>query len=152
MNPDIGKYRRDDVVWGLKKKWVIRYDDTWRVIMKEVAKELGVPLEDVERINTAWWKFVGEMLYRVDMPRIRMMYLVNMYPSVKKLHGYCDKMSVVIEGLCHGVRVMNRPTGDVGAMRKHLVKLHDTYFRILEEGKDKVPRAVNCEMNKKKNV
>ena len=120
------------IVWTLKKKWNIRYDDTWREIHVEAAKRSGMPVEDVERINTAWWKFVGEMMCRVDLPRIRMMYLLTLSASMRKLSRYCDLMSEGVEKLAHGIR-SRRSTGDVGAMKKHMMKLHDTYFRLVKE-------------------
>ena len=129
----VSKKRRYE--WTLKKEWKIRYDDGWREIMEEVSEEVGIPVEDVERINTAWWKFVGEMMCRVEMPRIRMDYLCTLYPSKAKLYSYCEKMSRIISRIVNGRYKEGVVVGDVGLMKKHLVRLQDTYFRLDEEGK-----------------
>lgn len=125
--------KRKRIVWELKKDWKVSYDGTWRRIMEEVSEEVGIPVGDVERINTAWWKFFSEMLCRVEMPEIRMEYFCTIRPSVAKLYSYCEKMSRLIELIASGrVRDKDR-IGDVGGMRKHLARLQDTYFRLAEE-------------------
>lgn len=120
--------------WLIKPRKIV-YDDTWRLIMKEVSVETKIPLSDIERINTAWWKYVSEMMGRVELPRIRMMYLITLRPSPKKLFGYCEKVGVGIEKLMRGESHMSKSVGDVVAMSKHLWRLQETYFRLEREGK-----------------
>lgn len=120
-------------IWKLKKDWKIRYDETWREIMEEVSEIVEIPYEDVERINSAWWKFVGEMMCRVEMPEIRMVYLCRIYPSKVKLYSYCEYMGRLISRLAHGRVKEDVKIGDLNVMRKHLGRLQDTYFRVQEE-------------------
>src|SRR5688572_17864606 len=123
-NPGFAEMRRKRkvTVWTQRKDHRIIYDDGWREIMREVSRELKFPYEDVERINTAWWKYVAEMLARVELPVIRMVYLCKLYPSPKKLYGYCEKMGDRIDRLLNGAKVvnLNKKVGDVGNMSRHL--------------------------------
>lgn len=122
------------VKWVLSKAWNIVYDDTWREIMREVATEMKIPVGDVERMNTAWWKYIGEMMMRPELPHIRMTYLLAMKPSSKKLYGYCEKVGVLIDKIVNGATVNgNKKVGDVEVMNKHLWTLQNTYFRLEAE-------------------
>lgn len=96
----------------------IRYDETWREIMKEVAKEMGVPVGDVERINSAWWKFVREMMARVELPTIYMAHFVKLKPSLRQLRRY----------------IGGERGGDKLVERKE--RLAETEARILAENKN----------------
>jgi len=151
-NPGFAEFarKRKVFVWEVRKEHRIVYDDGWREIMKEVSRELKFPYEDVERINTAWWKYVGEMMCRVELPVIRMVFLCNLKPSVKKLYGYCEKMGNLIDRLVNGGKYQNRKVGDVGNMVKHLSKLHDTYFRLQAEKAKKMKRGVRVQTDSRK--
>lgn len=143
-NPDFVNMarKRRVTIWGMRKNWIVSYDDGWRDVMKEVSRELQMPLDDVVRINTAWWRYVSEMMSRVELPRIRMVYLCTLYPSVRELYGYCNQMGVFIDRLMNGMKVQNMKVGNVGKMSVHLVKLQDTYFRIIDEGGKKNRQGV----------
>lgn len=151
-NPGFADFarKRKVIVWEVKKDHKIVYDDGWREIMKEVSRELKFPYEDVERINTAWWKYVGEMMGRVELPIIRMVYLCNLHPSVKKLYSYCEKMGVIIERLVNGGTYHGKKVGDVSNMLKHLSKLHDSYFRIQGEKSKKMKKGVRVQTEARK--
>lgn len=131
-------------IWEMRKEWKIRYDGTWREIMNEVSEVVGIPVEDIERINSAWWRYVGEMMCRVEMPRIRMDYFCTLYPSKAKLYSYCEEMGRIIGRLSNGRMkgVDPEKIGDVNVMRKHLERLQDTYFRLCAE-KAKPRRKMN---------
>lgn len=134
----VSKKRRNE--WLMKKEWKIRYDEGWREIMHEVAEEVGIPVSDVERINTAWWKFVSEMMSRVEMPVIRMEYFCVLYPSKAKLYSYCERMGRWLNQVANGRVREGVKVGDVGKMRKHLTRLQDTYFRLDAEDKKGVTK------------
>jgi len=142
IDPKTGKKRMpimgrgSRVRWVLSKDWNITYDDDWRSIMREVAVESGIPYEDVERMNTAWWKYFGEMLRRVELPIIKLPFLCCVYPSQAKLFRYCEYMTYAIDRISRGFKVSRRVVNDVKAMVKHLEKLHDSYFRMVGEKKE----------------
>lgn len=127
--------QRRRVVYKLRKDYHISYDETWRDIMFEVANELQLPLEHVERINTAWWKFVSEMMARHELVTIKMTYLFRIIPSSKKLRRYVDKMAYMVEGFYRKAMIgkAERDIEDVRRMEKHLDLLRDTYLRLEKE-------------------
>lgn len=123
--------------------------------MQEVAEVVGIPVEDVERINTAWWKFVSEMMARPEMPRIKMDYLCVLYPSAKKLYHYCEYMGKVVEKVVNKTHTekYDNMVGNIGNVVKHLQKLQDTYFRLESEkgiGKMKMSEEKKEELSRKK--
>lgn len=105
--------------------------------MYEVSDELGIPYEHVERINSAWWRFVTEILARPEMVAVRMTYLITIKPSVTKLRRYCEKISALIEMLYQQmhVGVEDRRYDSLKKMESHLKVLQGSYFRLLEERK-----------------
>lgn len=125
------------IIWSLRKEWRIVYDETWREVMREAGDEMSIPVGDVERMNSAWWKYVGEMIARPELPQIRMMYLGTIRASVKKLWNYCASMSDGVDRFKRGWKYNHygKEIGDVDAMEVHLAKLDKTYFRIVEERK-----------------
>ena len=136
--------RKRITVFTMRKKWVIRYDEMWRDLMGDVARKMNMPVEDVERINTAWWKYVGEMMGRADLPTIIMMYFVKLKPSPAKLLRYCRRAEEMIENVKIGAIVRGRKVvGDIAKMEVHLKKLYETQERLEMEReilrKNKIP-------------
>ncbi len=134
-NPNFGAMvrQRRRTEWQMREV-VITYDEGWREIFREVGNDLKMPREDVERINTAWWKYVTEMMCNPILPTIRMVYLGTIQPSVKLLYRYCDHMNRLIEKIYRGEYGANgKRVGDVRKMQDHLTSLQDTYLRLSDE-------------------
>lgn len=136
MGFDDYKHKSNRYVWSIRN-WKITYDDTWREIMREVAEITGFPYEDIERVNSAWWKYVGEMLRRPEMPIVRIVYLCRFAASAKRLYRYCETMEFMFERLANGSSLKGgRGIKDLVKVDRHLKKLHDTYMRRIEEAKE----------------
>jgi hypothetical protein len=132
-NPDFFNMirRRRKVIYEMRPR-DIQYDETWRDIMKEVSYDLGVPYEDVEAINTAWWRYVNEMMCHPALPQICMTYLGRLVPSGKILKRYCDDIGERIGKIYRGEHFggVKRTVGDAKKMEVHLKVLRETSDRL----------------------
>lgn len=149
-NPNFGAMIRQRRVteWGFRS-CKIKYDDEWRELMREVSVKLGYPKEDIERINSAWWRYVSEMMANPILPTIRIVYLCTLKPNVKILFRYCEKVSELVTRIYRGeISGDGRTIGDAKKMELHLRKLHDTYFRLEEEAVYR--KKVRGDMRKRK--
>lgn len=150
-NPGFEKMvrQRRRTEYQLRKDYNIKYDDTWREIMFETADELHMPLDHVVRINTAWWKFVSEMMSRVELVTVKMIYLLTIKPSTKKLFRYCEKMGYMVEGFYRKALIgkEERKIEDVKRMEEHLEVLQETYIRLVKE--EKTAKRIRAERKKR---
>lgn len=125
--------QRRRIEWQMKNV-TISYDDGWREIFRDVSMELGFPRDHIERINTAWWRYVNEMMSNPVLPTIKIMYMCSIHPSVKLLYRYCNTMGRLIEKIYRGEYGANgKRVGDVKKMEEHLSALQETYSRLTNE-------------------
>lgn len=122
---------------------------TWRDILSEVADEVGVGVDKVERVVFAYWWFVKENVGKSCLPKVRVPFLGTFRPSLKKM------MSMMLrwEGVLYEKRLAYKVKMDSGDMDA-VVVLHEecdklvgmldeyreAYIRLLEEAAHRIKK------------